>query len=237
QLRVQIDNVVGNQELVLGTSQYTNGSGEPFTVTTLNYYLSNFRFRRTDGSEYVVPQDSSYFLVKESDKASQLLTFRNLPVGDYSAVTFTIGVDSLRSTANISERTGVLNPAGSATAPNDMYWAWNSGYIFLKLEGLSPRAPVDATGLNLFQYHIGLFGIPINNTRTVSLPFGTDVAKVTTGQLPVVTLKANVLTIFDGSTAVSIAQHPEVMVNPFSATIANNYSTLFRYDHLDQTTY
>ncbi|MBC8151293.1 MAG: hypothetical protein H7Z72_00110, partial [Bacteroidetes bacterium] len=80
QLRVQIDNVVGNQELVLGTGQYTNGSGEPFTVTTLNYYLSNFRFRRADGSEYVVPQDSSYFLVKESDKASQLLTFRNLPV-------------------------------------------------------------------------------------------------------------------------------------------------------------
>lgn len=237
--QVQLNNVVGNQALALNTGNYTNGSGEPFTVTTLNYYLSNFRFKRTDGTDYVVPQDSSYFLVKASDKASQLLTFRNIPVGKYAAVTFTIGVDSTRSVSDVSQRQGVLNPAGSATAPNDMYWAWNSGYIFVKLEGLSPKAPVNATGLNLFQYHIGFFGgltsKTINNLKTVTLSMGTDVANVAANQTPMVTLKADVLNIFNGPTPLSIAQHPEVMTDPYSATIANNYSQMFRYDHVSET--
>ncbi len=238
QFRVLVDNVVGSQDLALGTGQYTNGSGEPFTVTTLNYYLSNFRFTRADGTDYVVPQDSSYFLVKESDKASQLLTFRQVPAGNYSAVTFTIGVDSARSVSDISQRKGVLDPAGSATAANDMYWEWNSGYIFLKFEGLSPKAPVNPTGLNLFQYHVGFYGgrttKTINNLKTVKLALGTDVAQVTTSQVPIVTLKADVLKIFDGPATLSIAQHPNVMVDPYSATIANNYSQLFRYDHLNE---
>lgn len=239
--QVQLDNVAGKQDLVLGTGSYTNGSGETFSVTTLNYYLSNFRFKRTDGSEYVVPQDSSYFLVKESDKASQLLTFRKVPAGAYSAVTFTIGVDSLRSTMDISRRTGVLDPAGSATAANDMYWEWNSGYIFLKLEGLSLSAPVDATGLNTFRYHIGFFGgltaKTINNLKTVTLSLDTAPAVVSKNNGPQVVLKGDVLKLFDGSAAhLSIAQYPEVMVTPYSATIANNYSQMFRYDRTTRST-
>lgn len=230
-LTLQLDNVVGNEDLVLQTGRYTNSSGEAFTVTTLNYYLSNFRFKQANGSEYVVPQDSSYFLVKESDKTSQLITFPNVPAGQYSAVTFTIGVDSLRSVSDIGKRKGVLDPAGSVTAANDMYWEWNSGYIFLKLEGTSPAAPLDATGRNTFQYHIGFFGglvtKTINNLRTVTLSLGPEPAIVAPNNHPQMTIKADVQKIFGQSTKLSIAQHPLVMVDPYSATIANNYSQLF----------
>ncbi len=237
-LQLQLDNVVGNEDLILGTGRYTNSSGEPFTVTTLNYYLSNFRFKRADGTDYVVPQDSSYFLVKESDKASQLIVFRNMPAGNYTSVSYLVGVDSLRSVSNISQRKGVLDPAGSATAANDMYWEWNSGYIFLKFEGTSPVAPVDATGLNKFQYHIGFFGglttKTLNNLKTVTLALGNSPVVVGNDRLPQVVVKADVLQIFGTATKLSIAQHPDVMVDPYSATIASNYSQLFRYDQTRQ---
>ncbi|WP_266367142.1 MbnP family protein [Tellurirhabdus rosea] len=233
QVTVQIDNVVGNQDLKLGSTAYTNGVGETFTISKLDYYLTNFRLRRTDGSEAILPQDSSYFLIRESDAASQTLTLRGLPPGDYSEISFLVGVDSLRNTMDIGRRTGVLDPAGGHSA--GMYWDWNSGYIHLKLEGTSPSAPTDATGGQNFRYHIGLFGgyqtRTLNNLRTVRVLLGSPVT-VATSARPTVVIAADVLQLFNGPTPVSIRQYPEVMVGPFSSTIADNYARIFRFSRL-----
>ncbi|MGA0557363.1 MbnP family protein [Larkinella sp. VNQ87] len=45
-LQLAFDNVVGTQDLQMGTGVYTNGSGENFTVNTLNYYVTNIRLQR-----------------------------------------------------------------------------------------------------------------------------------------------------------------------------------------------
>ncbi|GAB3554629.1 MbnP family protein [Spirosoma fluminis] len=230
-LVLTFDNVVGNQDLALNTGTYQNTAGEQFTVSRLNYFVSNIRLKRTDGSDYVVPQDSSYFLVQEADPASQVVTVRNVPVGDYTGITYLIGVDSLRSTMDISRRKGVLEPAGGHNA--GMYWDWNSGYIFFKLEGTSPQAPADPSGSRIFQYHIGLFGgydtKTLNNLRTATVPFTNNVVAIQAGQTTPVAIKADILRVFDGATRVSIAQNPLAMVSPFSATIANNYTQMFQY--------
>lgn len=227
-VRIEFDQMVGTQDLVLDSQSYRNGSGEAFTVSTLNYYISNIRLNRADGSSYVVPQDSSYFLIQESRKESQTITLRHVPEGDYTDLTFMVGVDSLRSTMDNSRRTGVLDPA---TGHQGMYWEWNSGYIFLKLEGSSPTAPVDATGKNRFTYHIGLFGgyrtRTLNNTRVVTLPFGANRLMVSDEQVPRVVVQADVLKCFDGPNTVSIARNPTVMIAPFSASIADNYARMF----------
>ena len=232
-LQLAFDNVVGNQDLQLNTGTYRNASGESFTPTTFNYFVSNIKLTRTDGREYVVPQDSSYFLIKENVPASQTITLQNVPAGSYKSVSFVIGVDSLRSTMDISQLTGVLDPAGDHTSASGMYWSWNSGYIFLKLEGTSPSAPTDATGENTFRYHIGFFGgrdtRTINNLKTVPIPFGNDVAAVTAKQRPTVTLQTDVLKIFQGPATVSIAQNPEVMVSQYSQTVAANYAQMMTY--------
>lgn len=231
-LQFVFDNVVGNQDLQLNGT-YRNTSGESFTPTTFNYFVSNLKLTRTDGQEYFVPTDSSYFLVKENVPTSQTITLQNVPSGNYKSVSFVIGVDSLRSTMDVSWRTGVLDPAGDHTSASGMYWSWNSGYIFLKLEGTSPSAPTDATGKNTFRYHVGFFGgrntRTINNLKTVQLAFGSDVATVTAKQRPTVTLQTDVLKIFDGPATVSIARNPEVMVSPYSATVASNYAQMMQY--------
>ena len=108
-LTVEFDNIVGAADLQLGTGSYINGSGETFTVSKLKYYISNLVLTKTDGTVYVVPQDESYFLVDESDVDSHEATL-SVPEGEYKTLSFIIGVDSVRSTMDISQRTGVLDP-------------------------------------------------------------------------------------------------------------------------------
>ena len=225
--------VVGSQPLQLGTVAYKNVSGESFTPTNFNYFVSNVQLIRTDGSAYVVPQDSSYFLLRQTDPTTQKITLNSVPAGSYKAVSFVLGVDSLRSIMDIAKRTGVLDPAGDHTGANGMYWSWNSGYIFMKLEGTSPSAPVDATGKNNFRYHIGFFGgrdtKTINNLKTVTVPFNKDIAQVDPFRRPTVQIQADILKVFDGATPLSIKAYPEVMISTYSATVANNYASMFSY--------
>ena len=51
---------------------------------------------------------------------------------------------------------------------NAMFWAWNTGYIFLKLEGRSSFSKLPG---NIFEYHIGGYKSPSNCIRTISLNF------------------------------------------------------------------
>ncbi len=233
-IRFVFNNVVGLSDLKLGTDTYQNAAGESFIVTKFNYFVSNIRLRKEDGSDFVVPQDNSYFLVEEDKPTSQTITLNDVPVGNYTGITFLVGVDSLRSLANISRRTGVLDPG--LTTHDPMYWEWNSGYIFMKLEGTSSAAP--ATQNNLFLYHIGGFGggydgkKTINNLRTITLPFNGALAKVQTNTTPTIALKTDVLKLFNGPTQLSIAQHSSVMFEDYSTHIANNGAQMFSYDWL-----
>ena len=188
---IHFDNRVGAEELVLG-NDYVNLSEETFKVTKLNYYISNIALRQSDGKTYTVPQDSSYFLVLEGDEESQSMRINNIPEGDYSKITFTIGVDSLRSTMDISRRTGVLDPA---QGHDGMYWVWNSGYIFFKMEGTSPSAPIEQE--NKFYYHIGGFGgfdsPTVNNIRKTTLDLGSDRIEIRQETCPEVVVNVDVL--------------------------------------------
>lgn len=160
-LSVEFDNIAGASDLQLNTGTYTNSSGEAFTVTKLKYYVSNFVVTKTDGTVYTVPQDSCYFLIDES-AGTEDAPVLHVPEGEYKTISFMVGVDSLRSTADADKRTGVLD----TTANSDMFENANSGYIFFNMEGTSPVA---ATTSNVFQYHIGGYASPMNNIKTVTL--------------------------------------------------------------------
>jgi hypothetical protein len=230
-LTVHIDNVAGSQDFALNT-EYTNASSEKYAVSKLWYYISNIRLKKSDGTEYVVPQDSSYFLVKEDVAASQELELSKVPQADYVGITFTIGVDSLRNTADVSKRTGALDIAGAGAS---MYWSWNSGYIFFKMEGTSPQAPADANGNHPFLFHVGGYGgyssKTINNIKTKTLTFGSDKATVRSNIAPEVHLLFDIAKVMNGSPNVSLSSNAVVMGGTFSSTIATNYVNGFVYDH------
>ena len=189
-LAVAVENVVGPDPLVLDTRTYASPAGEAFTVTKFNYYLSNFKLRRADGSEYAVPD--SYFLVRETAPGSPVsdgkhFVLPNVPVGSYTGISFLIGVDEERNTAGA--QTGALAPE------NGMFWSWNQGYIFLQMEGLSPQS--GDTGSHLLAYHIGDFQRP-NNLRVVAPPLpGGAAIEVQAGRTPELHLRANLLRLFE----------------------------------------
>lgn len=234
-MSVEFDNIVGGQNLFLNTVNYTNAAGEQFNVSLLQYFVSNIKLRKTDGTYYTVNQDSSYFLVRESDPATRFARF-SAPAGDYNQLSFVLGVDSLRSTMDISKRTGVLDPSGGMD--DGMYWGWNSGYIFFKMEGISPAAPVDPTGQRKFRYHIGGFGgysaPTINNIKTITIDLAASgIAQARKGRNANIHLMVDVLKAFNGPATVSIAANPSVMFSDYSVNVANNYTSMFYHDHTE----
>lgn len=233
-LRIEFDNVAGDANLVLNDHKYYNQTGEDFIVTKFNYFVSNFKLYRTDGTIYTIPQDSSYFLIKEDSEESQFITLRNIPLGEYDHVEFMVGVDSLRNTMGEDRRTGVLDPGGSMME-DGMYWSWHSGYIFVKFEGTSSLGnPTN----NKFYYHIGLYGgyfdPTVNNTRIVTLGFNNQVVSITTDHTQEISLYADVLKFFDGAaSSLSIGEHNSIMASPAhwqkTQQIADNYQQMFSF--------
>lgn len=230
-LSVEFDNIAGANDVQLNTGTYINAAGEPFTITKLKYYVSNFILTNMNGTVYTVPQDSCYFLVDESIAATHEPILK-LPEGEYKTLTFTLGVDSLRNTMDISKRTGVLDLTTTAA---DMYWSWNSGYIFFKMDGTSP---VIASTNNTFQYHIGGFGgysVPgVNNLKTITLDLtqrGTPQVKA--GKETNVHLFIDVLKALNGSTNLSFAATSGIHSADAGIPLANNYSGMISHDHTE----
>ncbi|MBL7826980.1 MAG: hypothetical protein JNJ57_10145 [Saprospiraceae bacterium] len=231
---IEMDNRAGDDELVFGT-KYVTANGDTIQFSTFNYFVSNFVLVNEDGSEYTVPKEDCYFLCKHEDADSRELTLRNVPAGNYKSVKFTIGVDSLKSVSPAAERTGVLDPTGGAAG---MYWSWNAGYIFVKVEGTSPQAPIDVnTNERTLQYHTGLFGgkdsPTLNNLKKVTINTTSETAHVRKShEAPVFHLYVDVLEMFTSPTNINVALNPTSHAGPYSATVANNYADMFTLDHV-----
>ncbi|MCF2490289.1 MbnP family protein [Dyadobacter sp. CY347] len=232
-VKVKFDNVVGSKDLKLDSDTYMNAAGEEFKVSMLNYYISNIKFIAAAGNSYTVPQDSSYFLIREGNVDSQQITINNVPARNYTGIEFVIGIDSLRSVSDISKRKGILDKDSGPTNQEAMYWDWNPGYIFLKFEGTSDSA---TSSNNKFYYHIGGFGglteKTLNNIRVAKINFGDQRAAVSENGATQINLKADILKVFNGSTSVRIKENTSVMFMPFSKNIADNYMTMFSLDQI-----
>ncbi|MCA8829344.1 MbnP family protein [Hymenobacter pini] len=218
-LDIEMDHLVGNTPLTLNTSTYTTPLGQQFTVSTFNYYLSNIKLKKADGTEYAEPE--SYHLVKESDAKTKMFTLTDVPAGDYTSLTFTIGVDSTRNVSGA--QTGALDPT------NGMFWTWNSGYIFTKLEGSSPQAG----GNKQLVFHIGGFKKPNNTIRTVSPSLNGATIQIRKDRTPAVHLQADVLKMFTGPNPVDFSTLSNTMGGANSVKVADNQAAgMFRVDHV-----
>ncbi len=238
ELSVEFDNIVGGRTLSFNNAAvpYTNNKNEAYTISALKYFISNIKVTTQNGQQFAVKQDSSYFLIDASDRTTRFAKVK-VPEGDYKSLEFLLGVDSLRSTAAIDKRAGVLDPAKT-----DMYWGWNSGYIFFKLEGnssvITDDALGDPTGNKAFKYHIGGFGgyssATINNIKTISIDLqNAGIAKVRKERKSNIHLFVDVAKVFDGSNSFTIRSHPNVMFSQFSVDIAKNLTEMFSHDHTE----
>jgi hypothetical protein len=115
--------------------------------------MGNLRLSTKDTMVYV--SSPSHYLLS-FDKLS--IPVINLPKKAWSKIMFDIGVDSI--THEKAEIKGDLDPIYG------MYWAWQSGYIQIKIEGnyLAKNQNPQA-----FQFHIGGTYAPFNTLQTLQL--------------------------------------------------------------------
>lgn len=209
---LRFENRVDGDKLRLNDSirLYKNPNGDDFKVTKFNYYISNLSLIDKKGNRVSVPD--SYILVNAADTATLLQEIPNIPEGKYHGIAFTIGVDSARNFSGA--QTGALDPA------RGMFWSWNTGYIYVKFEGESPKS---ASKNNRLTFHIGGAKAPNNTIRTFTqrLP---KTLKIKAGKTPELALEVNAAALFRGKTSVDFARLSTTMGGPNAVIVADNYS-------------
>ena len=102
---------------------------------------------------------------------------------------------------------------------NGMFWTWNTGYIFLKLEGKSPESTANG---NIFEYHIGGYKTPANCIRQVILSL-----KERDSEISEISIKADVAEIFKNTVTLDLAKLNSVTDFHNAEMVADNYSKMF----------
>lgn len=130
-------------------------------ISVLKFYLSGIEFHYFDGT--ILKEKNSFHLIDAADLESLKLKFPQSKEKNISKIRFNIGIDSTQST------TGALS--GDLDPTKGMYWAWQSGYINMKIEGKSNRC---TTRKNQFHFHLGGYLQPFYALRTVEIPIKNE---------------------------------------------------------------
>jgi hypothetical protein len=206
-LSLSFHHYIGNQKLVLDDT-LVNVFGEKMVVRKFRYYITNLAWVYEDGNRE--DQSSGYFLIDEADGHSKIISIIQ-PEKKTKALEFTIGVDSIHNCSGI--QTGVLDPM------QGMFWTWNTGYIFAKLEG---NAPVAQTAAHAFTYHIGGFKNAENAIRKIQLPIQD--ARST----KIINIKVDINAWFNGKQDLPIAKIPTChSPGQLAVQFADNYARMF----------
>lgn len=214
-LTLAFSSAVKTAALVQGQN-YTNAWGETYSVATFKYYVHDIALVDASGKSRIV--SGEYYLVDDAKAESKTIALR-VPVGEYTRLTYTLGVDSARNVSGA--QTGVLDPV------NGMFWTWSSGYVMAKLEGSSPAA---GTANANFSYHVGGFKQVETAIKKIDLPVpaGTKIV-VLDDVASTVEIRADIDTWFGKVHPIKISENPAChSPGSLAAQIADNYAGMFQ---------
>jgi hypothetical protein len=200
------------------TAWYTNSSGDKYTVTRFDYYISNISLIPASGTSFT--ETESYHLVKHVKNETQFTVGAVAP-GSYTKVRFLIGVDSLRNVSGAQ--------TGALAKENDMHWDWISGYIFLKLEG--DFVATGSTIQDQYSIHIGGFTGPLGCLQWVEIDLPVPLVVDGSGT-NAIRFKTNVNEIFSKPNRIGFADYYPV-TNTIFKLISDNYRDMFTIDKVE----
>lgn len=213
ELQINFRHFVGSDSLIFKTKEYVNELGQKYTVTKFKYYISNIQLINDSGKVF---SSEEYFLINEDEPQSKGFSVKDVPPGNYKTLSFIIGVDSLRNCSGLQE--GALDPV------KGMFWAWNTGYIFLKLEGASESSTAQG---GIFEYHIGGFKEPVNAIRKISLEMDSLIFSDEVPDSKKIFIKADISQILKQPVSIDFSTMPVVSDMTNAELVANNYSDMF----------
>jgi hypothetical protein len=220
-LKLSFKAFMNNEDLVINRAKlYTNFYGDSLNVGMFKYYVSNVVLKKASGSSDSIRE--SYYLVdhQSSDKTS--FTIENLPEGDYTKIEFLLGVDSARNVSGA--QTGALDPG------NLMFWDWNQGYVFFKMEGSykSTAHPV----MGDYALHVGGFSGPTNYIRKISLSFPSTLS-IVKGKTPAIYFNTIADEVFKTPNVIDLDSYYSTTSGKFCGAIADNYVDMIKIDRIE----
>jgi hypothetical protein len=132
---------INGKELIFDSIMYLNAKGNPYSVSTLKYFISDIRLNRKDGT--FVHFDMEHYVDARDEMTTIFRPDRTIAAGEYTEVTFIFGIDSVKN----------VNGRFPDPPENLMEWppALGEGYHYMKLEG-----KLDSAGMiKNYQAHSG----------------------------------------------------------------------------------
>lgn len=155
-LMLHLDHNVGENPLVLNEEYTQPEEGYNFSITRLQYYISEIEITHDGGQKTAI--EDKWLLVDAAQQSDFELGSYN--ISSVEGISFWIGVDEPHNHLDPT-----LYPEGHPLAPQnpEMHWGWAAGYRFVCLEG--------KTGMNLILTY-QLHGLGDVNYHQVSMETG-----------------------------------------------------------------
>jgi hypothetical protein len=158
--QITISPVFGDKPITEET-WFVTKNGDSIQFDNIRFYLSNIQFEMDDKT--VIQDTVKAHLIDVFEPITLKIALKNIDFNKIKTMRFNIGIDSL---TNVS---GALD--GDLDPQKGMYWAWQSGYINMKIEGKSPQSK---NRKNVFQYHIGGYLQPFYTMKRVEMPINAQ---------------------------------------------------------------
>lgn len=139
--KLTVNKYFGSSPFALNTT-FTTDAGNTISIDLIQYWLSNVKFIRVDGTE--VPLLDSYYFMTENNLQAADSNFYNtypakkreevsiwIPYGEYKGVKFSVGVDPTYN-GDLGRQAGELHETSRLLNVN---WMWFSSYIFTRVRG------------------------------------------------------------------------------------------------------
>ncbi len=173
-LRVDFAPQFNGKPLAFDTLTNQIAGGQKISVTRLDFLVSDFALRRTDGT-WIEKKDFFGFIGARDGKTNLLL--ENIPVGNCDAIRFQIGLPPEINHGDVAQwpMNHPLNPD-----VDGLYWSWSKEYVFLAFEGGWQNGGKRSG----FSYHVATdrqlmtvelpVQLDLNSSREVQIALNTD---------------------------------------------------------------
>ncbi|MBQ6770223.1 MAG: hypothetical protein IJP44_04495 [Bacteroidales bacterium] len=169
-LNVNIGYSINGKILITDSLCYHNEAGNEFMITEIQWFISRLEFQNEQGQW--IASDKTFY-IDTNIPESQTLRIDSLPLGKYTKLRFTFGLDES------DNRSGRFSDPPEA----NMFWPepLGGGYHYMKLNGKFVNADDQLAPLNI---HLGFCQQP--NHFTVELPIDLTIAENAENQLDLV---------------------------------------------------
>ena len=141
------------------TLMYVNEAGNEYMINEIQYFISDVKLYHEDGSVILIDEwDDIYYVDIDIPSTLRWQVFDDLPVGNYSAISFTFGINEVKNQSFM-----YVNPP-----ERDMFWPTylGGGYHYMKINGKWKAKPSNM--VTPIDFHLGIGQIYDGNDSVIA---------------------------------------------------------------------